>query len=330
VSLRVSFVASSPLKILAAAILVAAVLAHGIGFFRSGLDPVFDLFAGMAGGGVVVYGFTVLRKKRLIENVPSSRIRSVAMGLAEIVGSARQKTPLAAHLTGVPCVFYRYLVEQEERGSKGRHRWRTVEAGRSSDPFYLEDPTGTILVDPDGAEVVLRQAYRKIERPEGWFSKRKRYTEWRIIPGQRVYALGSVRKLRDLAQESREALKMRLREMKRDPGAMAAFDADRDGRISAEEWGAAVEVARDQVLREAVRAPAGEPRDDLVLGRGEGERTFVIADRSEKSLARAMALKAGGSLAAGGAIVVVASVSLLARSGILPAACAIPWKEILR
>lgn len=322
-------VVSKPLRVAGIALLLAAVFAHGLGFSRGGLDSLFDAIAGLLGGGLVVYGFAVLRKKRMIENVPSSRVRSVAMGFAEIVGAARPKAPLPAHLTGVPCVFYRYLIEQEERGSRGRNHWRTVEQGQSSDPFYLQDPTGTILVDPVGAETVLRQAYRKIERPQGWFSKRKRYTEWRIIPGQRVYVLGTVRKLRDMARDARQALQQRLRDLKRDPQALRAFDADRDGRISTEEWGDAVRVVQDQLLQEAVQKPAPEPQDDLVLGKGEAETTFVIADRGERSLVRLMSFKAGGAFLAGAAIVLLTAVSLLARSGALPAAWVIPWKEIL-
>jgi hypothetical protein len=329
VQIRADLVTSKPLRLFGVVAFFAAVLAHGAGFWKGGLDPLLDLIAGLAGGALVVYAFVVLRRKRMIENVPSSRIRSVAMGLAEIVGAARQRTPLTAHLTGMPCVFYRYLIEQEERGSKGQNHWRTVEQGQSSDPFQLQDPTGTILVDPAGAEIVLRQAHRKIERPSGWFSKRRRYTEWRIVPGQRVYALGTVRKLRDMARETRAALQQRLRELKRDPQSLASFDADRDGRISTEEWGSAVRVVQDRLLQEAVSAPAPEPQDDLVLGKGETESTFVIADRGEKALVRMMALKVGGALLAGGAIGLLTVVSLLARSGALPSPWVIPWKDIL-
>ena len=329
VQIRADLITSKPLRLFGMAALVAAGLAHGAGLWKGSLDPLFDLVAGLGGGALVVYGFALLRRKRMIENVPSSRIRSVAMGLAEIVGAARPKTPLTARLSGVSCVFYRYLIEREERGSRGRDRWVTVDQGQSIDPFYLQDPTGTILVDPAGAEIVLRQAYRKVERDGGWFSKRKRYTEWRIVPGQRVYALGTVRKLRDLARESRAALQQRLRELKHDEQALAAFDADRDGRISTEEWGNAVRVERDRLLQEAVSTPAREPQDDLMLGRGDTETTFVIADRGEKSLVRMLAFKVGGALVSGGAIVLVTMVSLLARSGALPFPWVIPWKDIL-
>src|SRR6266705_1201454 len=99
------------------------------------------------GGGLILYGFTVLHEKRLVEDVPASKARSVAMGLAEVKGAARTKAPLASPITGLPCVYYRYLIEEERSGSRGNDRWVTIDKGESTQPFYVEDETGRILVD---------------------------------------------------------------------------------------------------------------------------------------------------------------------------------------
>ena len=286
---------------------------------------VFDVLAVLAGAGLIAFGFVLLRRKRLFENVPTSRIRSVAMGFAEVAGQARSKATVTAPWSGIPCVYFRFKVEVEtSRGRRGR-TWQTIEQGDSAIPFYLQDATGTILVDPAGAETVLQQSFRKIERGEGWFAKRKRCTEWWIVPAQKVFVAGTVSRVRDLAHERRMTLHDRLRELKADPERLSQFDINRDGRISTEEWGNAVRAVQEEVVREAAAAPATLAEDDIVIGQGIGERTFLIADRSEKSLLGRLALQSGAAIAGGAALLLVFGVSILGRVGVLPDGWAIGW-----
>jgi len=296
------------------------------GLARSGHLLFYDGLAEIGGAALIVAGFVLLRRKRVLENVPESRIRSVAMGFAEIEGTAQKKGDLAAPYSGVPCVYYRYLVEQEKTSGRGGRSWETVERGESSEPFHLQDPTGTILVDPSGAQATLRRSYRTIEREGGWLSHRKRYTEWWVVQGQRLFVAGTVRRLRDMAQERRAALNEHLRALKHDTARLKTFDADHDGQISTEEWGNAVRVVQDEVLREQVGGQeAPKPEDDVMIGKGSGETTFVIADRSEKSLLGLLSLEAGAALAGGVGLVIVFTVSLLARSGLLKGGWVVPW-----
>jgi hypothetical protein len=301
-----------------------------LGPFRGGAPwrhGLYDALAVLGGGAFLLFGFVLLRRRRLIENVPTSRIRSVAMGFAEVAGLAKPKATVAAPFSGIPCVYFRYEVEEERSRGRGGRTWVTIERGDSGVPFHLQDTTGRILVDPAGAETLLRQSFRKIERGEGFFSRRKRYTEWWIVAAQKVFVVGTVRRVRDLALERRVTLHDRLRELKADPERMSAFDADRDGRIITEEWGNAVRAVKDEVLRDAASVPeaAAPPEDDILIGKGSDETTFLIADRSEKWLLGRLALQSVGALAGGAAMVVVFGVSLLARSGILPGGWIIPW-----
>lgn len=270
-------------------------------------------------GGVSLFaGFAVLRKKRMIENVPASRIRSVAMGLAELSGAVRQKTAVTAPITGTPCCYFRYTIEKLT-GGKNRH-WEVVERGASNEPFLLEDPTGRILVDPAGADTVLRTAHREVRRDGGLFGAQRRYTEWRLVAGQRIYVLGSVRKQRDAALERRVTLTDRLRSLKQDPEGLSRFDADGDGAISAPEWDRAVAAVKEGLTREeAARGPV-LLEEDLVIGRGDAETTFVIADRGEKHLVRSLNLQVGVALLLAVLFILVPTVSLLARAGALPEA----------
>ena len=299
-----------------------------VGAVRAGSAWRHGLFDGLAllgGAGLIVLGFILLRRKRLIENMPTSRIRSVAMGFAELAGLARPKATVAAPFSDIPCVYFRYQVEEERTRSRGGRTWVTTERGDSGVPFHLQDASGTILVDQAGAETILRQSFRKVERGEGFFGRRKRYTEWWIVTGQKVFVAGTVRRVRDLALERRATLHDRLRELKGDAQRMSTFDADHDGRISSEEWGNAVRAVQDEVVRDAASAPATAPEDDVLIGKGSDETTFVIADHSEKWLVGRLALQSGGALAGGAALVVVFGVSILARAGVLPGGWIVGW-----
>ncbi len=287
--------------------------------------PLYDVAAALGGVALLAAGFVLLHKKRVIENVPPSRIRSVAMGFAEISGIARAKTPVVAPLSGMSCVFYKYLVEEERTSSRGGREWRTIDRGQSADWFYLEDPTGKIVVDPDGADVDLGRDFRNIERGEGFLARKQRCTEWRLNIGEAACVVGTVRRLRNLAQERRVTLNDSLRALKHDPERMKTFDADHDGRISTEEWGNAVRVVEDQVLKEEVARPSGPPEDDLIIAKGQEEKTFVISDKGERDLVRALSWKAGLALVGGAALTAAGAVSLLARAGLIGRGFFLSW-----
>ncbi len=116
----------------------------------------FYLVAGALGGlGLCIYGWILRQRKRLIENIPTSTIRSLALGLVEIEGLTQpEEGLLSSPFSGVPCVFYSYTVE-EHVGSGKHARWETVAKGTSEQPFFVRDTTGRVLVVPLGAELIL-------------------------------------------------------------------------------------------------------------------------------------------------------------------------------
>jgi Zn-finger nucleic acid-binding protein len=114
------------------------------------------LAAGTIGGfGLFVYGWIVRQRKHLIESIPTSTIRSLALGLVEISGQAQPEANLlSAPFSGLPCVFYSYAVE-EHVGSGKHARWEAIAKGTSEQPFFVRDTTGRVLVVPLGAELIL-------------------------------------------------------------------------------------------------------------------------------------------------------------------------------
>ena len=275
------------------------------------VNPWRDVALTLAGLGLLACGLVLLHRRRAIDNVPRSRLRSVAMGLAEVAGTARMRTPVMAPYSGIPCVAYRYLAEEEDSDRRGG--WRTVERGQSADWFTLDDGTGTIVVDPDGAELLLGRDHRTIERADGWFGRRRRYTEWRLHPGEAAFVVGTVRRVRSLVSERKIALHDRLREVKQDEARLRSFDANRDGRIDTEEWGNVVRSVTLEVAREAAVQEPPRPVDELILGKGEGEKTFLISDRSERDIVRTLGWKAGLLLLSGAGMAGAGAYALLQR-----------------
>ncbi len=113
-------------------------------------------------GGVLLFvnGFRSVHQKRLIENIPTSKIRGIAMGLVEVKGKAipAQGKLLKSPFSNSDCVYYEYSIESLKPGSK--NGFGELKSGERREPFYLQDETGTVLVDPKGAEMDIPEGYR--------------------------------------------------------------------------------------------------------------------------------------------------------------------------
>jgi hypothetical protein len=170
------------------------------------------LVAGTVGGfGLFIYGWMIRQRKQLIESIPTSTIRSLALGLVEISGQAQPEgSLLSSPFNELPCVFYSYAVE-EHVGSGKQARWETIAKGTSEQPFFVSDITGQVLVVPLGAELILpdertsRSNWMGELPPstttglnrlgistERWTGSRTlRCRESFILPDEQVYVLGT-------------------------------------------------------------------------------------------------------------------------------------------
>jgi hypothetical protein len=99
-------------------------------------------------------GFRLLQRKRLILNTPASRIRSASMGLVEISGLAAGPYVLNSPLRQVECYYYRSSAWQLKQRGKNTE-WVKVAEETLHVPFYVDDGTGKLLIDPRGAEMDL-------------------------------------------------------------------------------------------------------------------------------------------------------------------------------
>jgi len=113
-----------------------------------------------AGIYLFVHGFILLQRRRLILDTPVSKIRSASLGMVEVSGLATGPYSVVAPITARPCYYYRTLVwEWKQRGrSKG---WVKVAGECFHVPFFLDDNTGRVLIDPRGAELDIHKDFEQ-------------------------------------------------------------------------------------------------------------------------------------------------------------------------
>jgi hypothetical protein len=265
------------------------------------------LVVAVIGGGAAALRW--LRIARLIEDTPTSRVRSAAQGYVELAGRGLplDGTKNPAPLTQRPCVWWRYRISKKtERGSGSgrRQSWKTVASGTSALPFRLDDATGQCIVQPDGAEVVAGESttwYGDTPWPAGspadglmqFRGRHYRYVEERIYEHERLYVLGGFRSSAAAAATGDPtAAASLLAKWKQDqPALLARFDSDADGRIGLEEWEQAREAARQAVSLDRASRPL--PATLHVLGQPDGDQLFLIAALPPGDLARHYRRKAG-------------------------------------
>lgn len=111
--------------------------------------------------GVVLFvrGFLMLRFKRLIMNTSSSKIRSASMGLVEISGLAKGPSTIPAGITGEACYYYRAIAWELRQSGRNRE-WKQVANESMYVPFFVEEPTGRLLVDPQGADLDIHRNFK--------------------------------------------------------------------------------------------------------------------------------------------------------------------------
>lgn len=248
------------------------------------------LWIGLVGIGLGIFlfiaGFISLKKKRLIENIPTSKIRSIAMGLVEINGETvpAQKKVLKSPFSNKDCVYYDYTVEQYTRSGK-RSRWVTIRRGTDSIPFYLKDKTGSVLVEPKGADIDIPMDYqfnsamgndppikvknflRKINlKFEGlWgINHRMRYREYFIAPKDTLYILGT--------------------------------------------------AGDNPYVKEAT---AQKGVEDVMIQKGKNEKFYYISDKHESNILKSLKWKVFGGIFGGAALSVGGLIVILIYFGLL-------------
>ncbi len=245
------------------------------------LDPagILAILALVAGPGVFIHGWRDLRLRRLIRNTPTARIRSLAMGMAEIVGEVSARSHITAPFSGRPCAYWE--VDISTHGRRGSDN--VVHRNASGNPFFVRDQTGVALVYPHDAKCTVKwgveeacsgaalpECYAEYMRTLGpshalWRMDTLRFRERTLEEGVRVFVLGSATPRAQSVSIS-------------DDEELAATGTDGSG------------AQRLWTLDHEVRA---------VIRRGEADKTFIISQESERDITLDLGLLAFAKLVGG-------------------------------
>ncbi|MFN3239556.1 MAG: LemA family protein [Pseudomonadales bacterium] len=131
-------------------------------------------------------GFGKVQDFRMLERIPVTSISAAIPGEVQLKGQAEAIDTVKAPRTGTPSIYYRYLVEREERDSEGNRRWRTITDETRSVDFRLTDPSGSAQV----RFVFIGSTEVNVKRRHRSQSGNLRYTEWRLEQGDNVTLFG--------------------------------------------------------------------------------------------------------------------------------------------
>ena len=247
-------------------------------------------FAAVAGPVLFAGGFRDLRLKRLIQNTPTSRIRSAAMGFVEVNGVISCRSMVAAPFSGRTCACWNLDIAIRGR----RNSWSIVHRATSGHPFFLSDETGVALVFPYGADcrvhfgveevcagVALPECYSSYLATLGpqqylWRLGMLRFRERVLEEGARVYVMGTA---------TAPATSMTV-----------SVDDVMEGAEEAELAATGTDEWRARRVRRVDRQVSA------VIRRGDSEKTYIISQDSERDLTTGLGLEAFARLVGGPAI----------------------------
>lgn len=113
----------------------------------------FVALAFLGGLGIIWWGFQTYQFGRLIRDTPTEPVRSVAMGRTEVDGKARPSSKIFDQpFTDGQCVYADFTVREYKEYPNDDDKddqWETVQSDTVSTPFYVDDGTGQILVEPN-------------------------------------------------------------------------------------------------------------------------------------------------------------------------------------
>ena len=262
------------------------------------IDSIVFIPIAVAPIGLILFthSFTLIGRKRAIENCPTSRVKTMPMGEVEVTGRARARYYLRAPFSMTECAYYSYKLYERVHTRNGPKEVLREWGHSGNIPFYLED-----LHDKDERAIILsKDAIIKAGRSETFrgdalsailtglsnTKSNRRVVETTIPTGSKLYIMGFAHRLITTRREKRSGFTKKLIELKNDKGLLLKkYDTDHDGKIDEEEWSSAVKDLEEEALVERLHR---EKKDDIAIGAHPTGGLFYISDRAEESIIGSM------------------------------------------
>ncbi len=223
----------------------------------------------LGGLGLFYYGFRTMRHYRLIKDTPRSKIRSMAMGIAEIHGHVEADEFIKSPFSKTDCVYYKYEIREyrrhTERDSKGRtktkYRWDTISTGDQRVMFIAVDDTGKVPVNPEGAEFTVKH-------------KKTFY--------QHVDTFSGLSSLLDMLKNLGKGDNPEIDTSKMELIPVTSGVKIGKARVGDRKYLEYYIEPNDTLFVLGTAANDRNAPDNVIIKQGENEKTFIIFDRSEK------------------------------------------------
>ncbi len=312
-----------------------------------------------AGVGFGIYwflaGFRELKHTRTIQNIPTSKIATGAVGTnVEIQGKILRDANkiLNAPITGRDCVFYSVEIQKLVK-SKDSSRWVTVDQFFSDEGFVLSDGSGAnAMVYVEGATIKRKgrvktfqarssnmselpiNLYSALQEKSGqlksfslketsWiFSKQYRFLEWSFPPEQSIYVLGVAHS--GLRANKKDKLKMKTfmeakSQIQSSEELQERFDRNDDGLLDPDELEFGARILGEQLQLEAGGTQVQEVMNlTKMIFKKQNSSPFIISNMEEKDLVKKMSLSATLKVWGGPAVAIASSAYLVFHFSALP------------
>ncbi len=181
-------------------LITIAIILFTIVFFASGPYAIILIFAYSFLSGIL-FPDSEDNFLRLQTTLPTSKIRSLAMGLVEVQGKAKMIDPLISRIGKKECIGYAYRTEAISKDKDGKNSYSTINYEVVCNPFMLEDETGAIKIKPDDIDFV------KFEKDASYSSGKKRYTQYILQNDLEVLLIGKANRVKGEVIIQKETIK---------------------------------------------------------------------------------------------------------------------------
>ncbi len=302
---------------------------------------------GVVGAGLGLYwflsGFRQLKSSRTIQNIPTSRIATGAVGAnVEIKGKILRPNGqlLSGPISGRSCSFFSIEIQKLVR-TKNSRRWVRVDQFYSDEHFFVDDGSGALAQVfvkgaviqrkgandtfrsrssnfgsmPQGLRAALQRQSRFNLNPASWFFSREyRFIEWRFEPQETVYVLGyadSGLKIRNRPKLKFAHFLAGKKQIEADPKLQERFDTNQDGMLDESEMERGAQLIGLKLQETATPAVAeAAPLQAKMVFRRRKPHAYFISNMKEEDLVKKLSWKATLKLW-GGPVVAIGSAAYL-------------------